>query len=240
MSESDKIVSCLTKDFGLIKLVAKGSRKLKSRFSGSIEPFTITQIAFYRKEDAELAILREVELKQSYFHHARNLHIVSTFAYFGELLSEFIPPDEPNEVIYRMAKACFAASSEVSEDHFKINLAVLYFEIWMLRITGFLPDLHRCADCRRVVGNQDRIIWAAENRFLCENCGQRRGNIIGPAQLAILRDAHRLSPLQFISAFTNQNELIEGLTFITRRLIKQVLLRDIEYWSNKNWQSAAP
>lgn len=241
LSEADKIVACLTPDYGLIRLVAKGARKIKSRFSGSIEPFSVGEIAFYRREDAELGILRSIELKQSYFHLAKNVDLVAALAYFGELLAEFSPPHEPNENLYRMARACFKAVAEVSEDKNKVAAGVLYFELWILRLTGYLPASNVCGECRSRIRANESTVWSSDNRFLCELCASGgRGITLTPDKTILLSAARRLSPSAFIAEFAFEREFLQPLSAITRKLIKQVLLREIEYWSEKNWESGQP
>lgn len=224
----------------MIRLVVKGARKLKSRFSGSIEPFSVGEIAFYRREDAELGILRSVELKQSYFHLAKNVNLVAALAYFGELLNDFSPPHEPNRNLYRMARSCFKAVSDVADDRSKIALGVLYFELWILRLTGYLPDEKRCGECRIEFNAENSLMLTPDNRFLCERCGVGlRGTILTPDRVVLLRAARRLAPADFIARFAADREFWESLTALSRKLIKQVLLREIEYWSEKNWESVA-
>lgn len=241
LAESDKIVACLTPDYGLIRLVAKGARRLKSRFSGSIEPFSVGEIAFYRREDAELGVLQSIELKQSYFHLAKNVKLVAALAYFGELLAEFSPPHEPNDNLYRMARACFKAVADAAADQNKIAVGVLYFELWILRLTGYLPNGAVCGECRQPLSAGEALVWTAENRFLCEGCGTgARGIILPPDKAVLLRAARRLGPAEFIAQTVIDSDTLAPLSEITRKLIKQVLLRDIEYWSEKNWESAQP
>ena len=65
--EADKIVVCLTHKFGLIRGVAKGCRKLKSRFGAALEPFTVAKITYYQKENQELVSLNQVDIVKSHF-----------------------------------------------------------------------------------------------------------------------------------------------------------------------------
>ncbi len=237
LSESDKIVLCLTREYGLERLVARGARKLKSKFTGRLEPFTVVELEYRRKEDSELGILRQVELHHSYFHLARKLNVLSAFAYFGELLSEFAPPHEPNETLYRMAKTCFEVLSEVGDETEKISAAVLYCELWLLRLAGYLPDARVCGNCRRSIGNEEAIVWTSDNRFLCRNCGEKRGSLLSFEEAGIFRAAQRFSPAKFVQAVASENRNLEIPKQVTRKLIRQVLLREVDYWSEYNWES---
>jgi hypothetical protein len=64
--------------------------------------------------------------------------------------------------------------------------------------------------------------------------------LLTPDKAVLLRAARRLSPQEFIAQFAFEREFLSPLSAITRKLIKQVLLREIEYWSEKNWESGQP
>ncbi len=61
-AEADKIVVLLTQNEGLVRGVAKGAKRLKSKFGGGLEPFSIVQISYFQKEERELVSVRQLEL----------------------------------------------------------------------------------------------------------------------------------------------------------------------------------
>lgn len=105
LAEADKIVVLLTQHQGLVRGVAKGAKRLKSKFGGSLEPFSIVQVEYFQKEQNELVSIRQIELIKSFFDAASNPQVLQKFAYLSELLTEFAPPHDPNERLYRMEKS---------------------------------------------------------------------------------------------------------------------------------------
>ncbi|MBD0370802.1 MAG: DNA repair protein RecO, partial [Pyrinomonadaceae bacterium] len=67
LAEADKIVVCLTRSTGVVRAVAHGARRLKSRFGAGLEPFTFVQMSYHEKEGRELVTLRQLEIARSYF-----------------------------------------------------------------------------------------------------------------------------------------------------------------------------
>lgn len=106
LAEADKIVVFLTQNQGLVRGVAKGAKRLKSKFGGSLEPFTVAQIEYFQKEERELVSIRESETVKSYFESASEPVFLQKLAYIAELLTEFAPPHDPNERLYRIVKVC--------------------------------------------------------------------------------------------------------------------------------------
>src|SRR5687768_2981498 len=87
--EADKIVVWLTRAEGLVRGVAKGCRKLKSKYGASLEPFTLTKITYHHKENQELVSLRQAEIVQSHFDLLGQAEILTGLAYLGDLVIEF-------------------------------------------------------------------------------------------------------------------------------------------------------
>ena len=51
LSDSDRLVTFLTKSHGKVKCVAKGARKVKNRFWGSLEPMSLIHLIYFGKEN---------------------------------------------------------------------------------------------------------------------------------------------------------------------------------------------
>ncbi len=68
LADADKIAVFLTRGFGIIKGVAKGAKKLTSRFGSTLEPFTAVDLTYFLKDDHDLASIREIELRRSLFN----------------------------------------------------------------------------------------------------------------------------------------------------------------------------
>src|SRR5918911_1580009 len=116
LAEADKIVVCLTRDFGVVRAVARGAKRLKSRFGAGLEPFTIINLTYYEKEGRELVTLQQAEIIRSFFGLAKTTEAVTAMSYMSELVLEFAPPHEPNEKIFRMVRAVLEALSQTPED----------------------------------------------------------------------------------------------------------------------------
>lgn len=137
-SEADKIVLFLTPSIGLLRGVAYGAKKSKSRFGASLEPLTYLKVAFRRKEQQDLAVIQNCEIIRALpayeLSWERQLHI----SYFAELLSEFAKEQVESEKLFRLTLATLDAMERVP-----IDLLARYFEFWLLRLEGVLPALNR-------------------------------------------------------------------------------------------------
>jgi DNA repair protein RecO (recombination protein O) len=181
-------------------------------------------MSYHEKEGRELVTLRQLEITRSHFGLAQSAEIVAALSYMSELVLEFAPPHEPNERLFRMVSATLKALSESPQD---LQAFVRYFELWTLRLAGFLPDLRACADCGSSFVENEGAYVNAEGRLRCLRCGQGLGATLSAEALAQLKAAQKLSPADFArrasgAGTRTQEEVAE----IAQRLIGRVLERE--------------
>ena len=193
LAEADKIVVCLSRSAGLIRGVAKGCRKLRNRFGAALEPFTLVNLTYYEKENQELVSFRQVEILKSRFNLSSNASLLTGFAYMGDLLIDFSPPHQANDKLFRMALACFEAAAETPSD---LEAVLRYFEVWILKLEGFLPDLRVCANCQKEF--EDEVIYLGSDLSLrCLQCSNGRGGAVSKRLQSHLRTTEKLAPARF-------------------------------------------
>jgi len=229
LAEADKIVVLLTKNEGLVRGVARGAKRLKSRFGGGLEVFSIVQIAYFQKEDRELVSISNIELIKSYFEKAGNALFFENFAYLAELLVEFAPPHDPNERLYRMARACLDSAVNTETN---LESIVVYFELWILKLGGYLPDWSRCQNCKKELNVNEKTGLQINFHLICQECQKSRNNwAVSGEQRQIFIAAQKLSPAKFVEFTENCNDDLKEVSIILRRIISNILGREIT--SNK-------
>jgi DNA repair protein RecO (recombination protein O) len=223
LAEADKIVVCLSRAAGLIRGVAKGCRKLKNRFGASLEPFTLINLTYYEKEHRELVSFRQTEILRSRFNLSGNASILTGFSYMGDLLIDFSPPHQANDNLYRMALACFEAAAESPGD---LESVLRYFEVWLLKIEGFLPDLRNCASCHRAFTGEETVYLGNDLLLRCQQCSDGRGGAISKLLHSQLRKTEKLPPAKFAEESREvSSETKKEMAELTFQMIGRVLER---------------
>lgn len=140
-SEANKIVSFLTSRNGILRGVAYGAGKSKSRFGASLEPLTRVRILARRNENQDLATIENCELIKALpldkLDFEQNLHI----SYFVELITEFAREENESTHIFRLATAILDVYPEIP-----VRQLARYFELWLLKLEGVLPDFSSIMD----------------------------------------------------------------------------------------------
>lgn len=223
LADADKIAVVLTPGHGLIRGVAKGAKRLKSRFGSALEPMSVVRIEYFRKETAELASIRDVELIESSFGDVADPAVFQRFAHMAEMIGEFAAPDDPNERLYRMTRLTIGTARRRPE---LIGPLTLYFEFWLLRLGGFLPDWSRCEGCRREFGAGERAFLRNDFRLACGDCGAGSRNSVAPGELAVFRRAGTTGPEPFAEYAAAMPAEVAAVSAILRRVAAAVLGRD--------------
>jgi len=221
LAEADKIIVLLTQNEGLVRGVAKGAKRLRSRFGGGLEPFSVINVTYFQKEERELVSISQLELVKSYFGSASNPQFLQKFSYLADLLTEFAPPHDPNEKLYRMAKICLETAAQNIES---LESIALYFELWILRLGGYLPDWNHCDNCQRNLNTNNSAGLQINFHLLCQACCKNRNNqSISFEQRQIFYHAQKLPPTNFVEYTKTQSADVREVSSILRRLISNIL-----------------
>ncbi|HEX3083994.1 MAG TPA: DNA repair protein RecO [Pyrinomonadaceae bacterium] len=222
LAESDRIVICLTRSSGLVRAVAKGARRMKSRFGAALEPFTLVKLSLHEKENRELMTVSSAEILESHFDLSGNFESAEVLAYMGEMVAEFAPPHETDERLFRMLSACVDALAQRSGSE---RALMRYFEIWLLRLAGLFPDFRACAGCGLALETAAMTTVDTQMRALCENCGRVDVSVLTPESIKIIRATHQLSPLNFVELHKLTDREYAEIGDLTHRLITRAIER---------------
>lgn len=224
LAEADKIAVCLTRRSGVVRGVAHGARRLKSKFGASLEPFTLVALTYYEKEGRELVSIQQAEILRSYFSFTQSIEIVHAMEYLSELVIEFAPPQEPHDNLFRMVRACAEA---IAETPAMLPALVRYFEIWTLKLAGFLPNPRACVTCDRRFEEGEVVHLSGESGLRCRACAGGIGIVLLSEAHVYLCAAQKLAPSDFARAAGKARSAVwQELAQVTQLLIARALERD--------------
>ena len=224
LAEADRIVVFFTRDHGIVRGVAKGARRLKSKFGSSLELFSRVQLEFFQKEERELVSIQQVELLRSSFDLASSPEFLQTFSYLADLLTAVVPPHDPNEKLYRMLNACIEAANAGA------SLASIrfYFELWLLKLGGYLPNWTACDICKRELDDEETVDVQADFHLICSNCRRSRNRqVLTGSHRDIFAAAQRLGPVEFSALVKERSGEVAEMSGIFKRIISNVIGREV-------------
>ncbi len=134
--EADRILTILTPDYGKLRLVARGVRKVKSKLAGGIELFSTSNITFIEGK-GELGTLISTRLIKHYGRIVSALDRVQLGYDLIKLLNRSTE-DHPEAEYYELLEQAFASL----DDH-KIDPTLIraWFEAQLLKLAGHTPNI---------------------------------------------------------------------------------------------------
>lgn len=225
LGDADRIVVFLTRDHGVVRGVAKGAKRLKSKFGSGLEPFSIVRAEYFEKESSELVSIQKIDLVQSNFAAAANPDFLQKFSYLADLLITLSPPHDPNEKLFRMAKACIEVAATEPES---IDSMGVYFEFWMLQLAGYMPDWSKCDECGRAFVESEAADVRSNYHLICSQCRRSAGGrALTPKMRAITAAARRLSPLDFAAFANSSTEELKSLSVLMKQMVSTAIGREV-------------
>jgi DNA repair protein RecO (recombination protein O) len=188
-SETSRITTLFTREFGKVRALAKGGRRLKSNFDCAFDLLSVCQIVFLRKASGGLDLLTEARLDEQFPVLRQNLRALYAGYYVAELLADGTQDYDPHPVLFDAALGALRDLGKGNEP----AAVVSAFELVWLRELGYSPRLDACATCGSQVlpeGNLRAVFSPSAGGALCPACGpvaaDRRW--LTAAALAALRD----------------------------------------------------
>jgi DNA repair protein RecO (recombination protein O) len=165
--ESDLIVTFYSHEFGKLKGIAKGAKRSKKRFANVLEPFSLTNIIFTRKNRDMLAFIESCEIIDHYDAIRLDLEKTLIASYFIDLIDNFSPEGKKNEQVFELLQFFLALLGAQKAS----DTIVRFFEMRLLKFTGFEPALDHCIACKASVANGNTYYFhVQEGGLKCAKC----------------------------------------------------------------------
>src|ERR1700757_2081463 len=108
-SETSRIATLWTREFGKVRALAKGGRRLKSNFESALDLLTVCSIVFLRKSSGSLDLLTEAQVVQRFPRLRADLGALYAAYYVAELLADWTEDYDPHPALFDEALATLRA-----------------------------------------------------------------------------------------------------------------------------------
>lgn len=168
--EADRLLWLFTRERGKLRAIAKGVRKMRSRKAGHLEPFIHASLQLAAGRD--LWIVTQAETVDAFLPIRENLELTAYALYVLELLDRFTYEEGEYPALFQLLLDTLKRIKQ-SEDVF---LAVRYYELRILDLVGFRPQLFNCVECGETIQAEDQFFSAEKGGVLCPKCGVASSN----------------------------------------------------------------
>lgn len=139
-SETSQTALIFAREHGLVRGLAKGSKRAKGAFSGGLELLTRGQLVAIPRPTSDLATLTAWDLQEIFPVLRRSLPAFYAGAYFCELVQHGVTDSDPHPALWDALLSALRGMDETREPG-GVAWAVLGFQWSLLVETGYRPDL---------------------------------------------------------------------------------------------------
>ncbi len=228
LGEADLLVTCYTREEGKVRAVARGARRPASKLVGHLEPLTRVSLSLARGRSLDQ--VTQAQVVDSFAALKGDLSAVAKGLYVAELVGGFGVEASANPALYRLALETLA--SLLPEDgQPPSDLPLRFFELHLLEVSGLLPELYQCVECRHPISPGDHRFSPNAGGTVCTQCAPP-GAYLRPLSvraLKVLRLLHR-SPRSQLPALPLDAALAQEL--------RGSLTAAVEYWLDQRIRSS--
>jgi len=165
--DTDQLLVLFSLEYGKLKVIAHGSRKITSRKRGAVQPLTLTRFLIHRGR--YLDSVRQCEELESFPELFLRMDRICYASYAVELVENSTVEGEANQIL-------FAALVEALRQLGKGDPEIVAraFALKLITLTGYKPLLDLCAKCRKDLTGKALAFSPSAGGFLCADCAREK------------------------------------------------------------------
>ncbi|HIE65775.1 MAG: DNA repair protein RecO [Nitrospira sp.] len=199
LGEADKLVTFYTDKRGKLKGVAKGARRMKSRFGASLEPFTHCRLQVFEKGGDKLARINQSDIVHSFQELREDWGGIHSAFLMAHLVQKMTPDGHPSEAIFPLLLNGLTFLEKGTDP----QLSVFLFVVRLIAYSGYQPRWDPCLKCHKSPissfrsGTKPKVglyFSASFGGAVCANCAKGIGALVFISQgtLAFLEASQRM------------------------------------------------
>ena len=224
--EADRLLTVFTVNRGKQRFVAKGIRKTKSRKAGHLELFMHTTMQIAKGKN--LDIITQADIVEAFRALREDLDKISQAYYLSELIDRFTEEGDASFPIFELLALTLARIND--GDIEQQYLALRYFEVILLNLAGYRPELFVCLGSGQPIKEEDNYFSIVDGGVFSPAYGEQKAQ-------ASLISVGALKVLRFMQTRTWDHVVGLQLTPKTQTEVQQLLLRYITFILERNLKS---
>lgn len=204
--ESGRIVALLSPQLGKISLLAKGARRMDSRFGAALDLLNLIEVVFY--EGKGLNLLKDAAIIEHYPKLKRDQERLEAAMQAARSLNLLLREGQGEGQVVALFKEFLGELNE--KTGLQLELLKLGFKLKLIDILGFRPELEGCATCRRELERGEQSWFSPQaGGVVCSGCKGPQDRELPPPLLQGWKMIFRL-PLGRLERLALPGELVSG------------------------------
>jgi len=224
LGEADLLVTLYTRDQGKVRAVGKGARRSTSKLVGHLEPLTVVKMSMAHGRSMD--IISQAEVINSFSTLKEDLTAITKGQYLAEMVDGFGAEASPNPSLFQLMIDALRVVEAAPES----DMALRYFEYHLLQVSGLMPELYHCVECREELEPDAHRFSPNVGGTLCLDCNPEDAHL-RPLSLRALKVLRLLDRSQLAEAC--KLSMDDSLAAELRSLLSTT----VSYWLGKEIRS---
>ena len=222
IGERDRLVWVLTASHGILRAFARGAKNIKSAKSAATSLLVYSDLSIFEGRDSYS--IDEASAIEQFIGLRADVENLSLAQYFSDLCLNLCPAgQEAQEHLRLMLNALYLLSNRKRPP----LMIKICFEMRLITLTGYMPDLVMCAECGEY--ESDEMVFVPHTgRLYCASCADRsgvQGVRLPRASITALR--HTVyADFDKLFSFELKEELLAPLSFVSERYVAHMTQKD--------------
>lgn len=170
LSEADKIIVMYSRDRGLIRGVAKGVKKPKSKLGARMDLLVANKLMLYKGKNLDR--ICQAEAVNTFNKTRQNMDKIFYSMYISEVVNNFGIEDDPcSKEVYDLLYKALEKISD-AENTVEILISVIKFQLKMMLISGFGIELDTCLCCGEHIKDENMYFSSKMGGIICAECNK--------------------------------------------------------------------
>ncbi len=181
VGEKDKMLTVLSDELGKITILAKGARKVGSKFSSASMCFVYSHFTVGKLRD--MYYLRECDIQSTFYSVTDNsLESFTVMSYIAQVCEDVSTSEPQGELLSLALNSLYLLKEKKKSEKF----IKAVFEMRCASICGFAPDISSCRVCSEL--KDEMFLEIMDGTLICSECKK-----ITPASQELYEDSRTLS-----------------------------------------------
>lgn len=184
LGESDLLVTLFSRQYGKVRGVARSARRMRSRFGGALEVFTLGELIFFDGGRGDLVQIDHFDIVRPFARLREDLERLGQAAWMAECVGRLTAERDPHSAVYGLLVRALTAI----ETGRPPARAASAFGVRCVDALGHRLRLDRCVACGIRSGTGGPAIDVARGGVLCRRCAAAAPGVlvVSPAALRAL------------------------------------------------------
>ncbi len=189
--ESDSLITCYTRNFGKLSLVARGTKKIKSKLAGHLEPISLADILVIKGKGFDY--VGSALTAEAFLNIKDNLNKIYYAGRALGWLNRLVKEGQADERLFLLLGRWLEVLDNYPAEEFTKENGELFFIFFALKLMaelGYKPEMYHCLNCQENIKPGKNYFNLKNGGIICENCleKERREREIASNELLTISD----------------------------------------------------